>query len=387
MSRNLSLRDQYTAKRRDDGHFAELERCRCETASERGKVIPVAMLDFLDDAVFAQTANDAGSLSGGLVWKESLQVGVAETADGEFTANDGAEHVEVIAQEEVETAVGTIVDAGRAGDLVQVFDAVGWVVDCGEELEVAAVSVAKDMGEFRKAVDAFLKRRELVGLRPVAVYYLAVVFEKGDVVGCRLDTQHNAMLIVHLNGGGAHKVFDASALNAGMKIVAEFVLESLGEFASEEGRNMVGFDGMNGCADKFFVDGLKVLLAAEDDIGGIFDLHDGPVVTLGKMAEDGTIRLDGLIEPVVQVIDTYRIGEFLGGLGVINGGEGVVQQRVSNAILVELARKFLMRVVVKLQAEWSPRGNAQIAESQVGQDEVKIVMQALARDGFKVYQV
>ena len=50
------------------------------------------------------------------------------------------------------------------------------------------------------------------------------MFEKRDVVGGRLDAQHDPVLVVHFDGGLSHVVFDAGSLNAGVKVIAHVIL-------------------------------------------------------------------------------------------------------------------------------------------------------------------
>ena len=124
MSRELSCCGEYTAEGRDDEHFAEFERGGGDASSQSGEVVLVAMLDFLDEAMFAQAADEPGNLSGGPVVEMVLKVGVAESGDGELAADDSAEDVEVIAMEKIEAAVGAVVGLYGAGNLVEVLDPV-----------------------------------------------------------------------------------------------------------------------------------------------------------------------------------------------------------------------------------------------------------------------
>ena len=217
----------------------------------------------------------------------------------------------------------------------------------------------------------------------VAVYYFTVVFEEGDIVGRCLNTKGNALLIVHLDSRPSHVVFDARTVDAGMEIVAYFVSVPFGQFAAEEGSHMIRFHGVYGSAHQLPIDGCKVFLLLEDDVGGILGLHDGPVVGGGKVADDGTVLLDDVVELPVKAVRADGSSQLLGTFWVVDLDENVVEQGVADAFFVHFSGKFVVPVEIELQAEGCPSWHSQIAESQIGQDEVVVVVQALAGGWFE----
>ena len=337
------------------------------------------MACFLNDTVFAKATNDCGDLSCVFVGQVFAQIGVFESADHEFTAQDNGEQLEVVAVEQVEAAVGAVVGAYGFGHFVESFDAVDGVVDGGEELDVASVGVVQELDEVFDAVDTFLHRRELSGGSPVAVYYLAVVFEKGDVVGRRLDTQHDAVFVVHFYCGLSHVVFDTGSLDTCVKIVAYLTLVICVEISSEKRSDVVGFDGVGSGANQLIIKGREILLAFEHDVGGVFDLHEAPMVSVEELANDGAVASHGPVQKFVQAVGTHGIGELLGGCRIRDLDESVVEHFVVDAVLVQFSRQFVMAVEVKLQTKGCPGGYAQIAQAQLWQDEIEIIVQALAR--------
>ena len=336
------------------------------------------MLCFFDNAVLAHAADNGGDLSCVFCGQVFSQVGVFEATDRELAAKENAKEFDVAIIEQIESTVGAVVGTHGFGYLVEPFNAVGGIVDGGEKLNVAAVGVEQELDEVLEAVNIFLHRRELKGGCPVAVYYLAVVFEKGDVVGGCLDAQHDAVFIVHFNGGFSHVVLDACSLNAGMEIIAEFILVVGGKFAAQKGGDIVGLYCVGGGSDQFVIKRGEVFLAFENDVGGVFDLHEAPMVTTGELLEDGAIGLGGFVQEFVQSIRTNGIGEFLRRFGIFNVNKSVVEHFVANAVFIQFPCQFIVAVEVKLQPEGCPGGYAKIAQAQIRQDEVEVIMQTLA---------
>lgn len=341
------------------------------------------MAYFFDNTMLAHAANNDGDLSGVFSGQVFSQVCIFKATDHEFAPQDDAKKFKVIVVEQVESTVGAVVGPHGLGYFVEPFNAIGGIVDGGEKLDVAAVGVEQELDEILETVNAFLHRRELEGGGSVAVYYLAVVFEKRDVVGGCLDAQHDAVFVVHFNGGFSHVVFDSGALNAGMKIVAEFILVVAGKFASQKRGDIVGFNGMGGGADQFVIKWSEVLLTFEYDVGGVFNLHEAPMVAIGELVDDGTVGFDGVVQQFVQTVWADGVGEFLSRRGIFDVNKGVVKHFVADAFLVKFARQFVVAVVVKLQPERRPGGYAQITQTQVRQDKIEVIVQTLSRCVFK----
>ena len=90
--------------------------------------------------------------------------------------------------EQVESTIASIVCAGRPRNFLQLFDAIAGIIDGRNKSELTTVGISQEVCEIWKTVDRFLDRREFSGLGPIAVYHLAVVFKKRDVVGGRFNT-------------------------------------------------------------------------------------------------------------------------------------------------------------------------------------------------------
>lgn len=363
--------------RQPDTHVPHFEGSGRDTSSKCGEVVLVAVTGFFNKTVFSKPFEHSGNLPGILSWQAVAQIAVAEAADVEFAANDDPKKIEVVTMKQIETSIAAIVGTSRARDFFQVLDAVAGIVDGRDEREIAAIGTSKKTGEIRQAVDGFFDRRELSGLGPIAVYHLAVVFEKRDVVGGGFDTEHYALLVVHLDGGLSHVMSDACALDTGVKIIADFIPGGVGELATQKGGDVIGLDSMDGGADQFIVNGLEILSPFEDDVGGVFDLHQAPVIAGLEMSDDGTVRIGDLIQPFVQPVGPDGISQPLRSFRVVDPNERVVQHGMTDPLLLEFSRQLVVPVEIKLQTQRRPRGNAQITQSEIGEDEVEVVMQAL----------
>jgi len=78
---------------------------------------------------------------------------------------------------------------------------------------------------------------------------------------------------------------DPGALNARGAIVAEFAFEVAVELMTEEHGFIAGLDDMDRGAHDGIVERLEMGLLAEDHIGGVFHLHEAPVIAGAELAE------------------------------------------------------------------------------------------------------
>lgn len=313
----------------------------------------------------------------GLGLKKLTDLAVAETADVEFTAHHRNEDVKIIPMEEVESAIGALIGPNRTGDLFQIADAIGGIINGGEELDIATVCVTEHGSELRQAVDGLFERRIFQRLTAASVYHLTVVFEERDIVGRSLDTKGDAVFVVHLDSGFAHMMLDACALDACVEIIAEFILEALRKFAAQKHGDLFRFDCVHSRADKLFVQGFQFVLTFEHDVGGVFNLHETPMISSGEPADGRTINTHSIVQRLMQAEGIEVIGEFLRQGGIIDMDEGIVMQPVVYLFPVKLLHKSVMAVAIELQPEGSPCGHAQIAQTPLRKYKVEIVVQTL----------
>ena len=210
-----------------------------------------------------------------------------------------------------------------------------------------------------------------------------MVLEEGHVVGRGFDAKDQAEFVVHLDRGRSHVMADAGAFDTGAEVVAQFVLVVARELASEECRNVLGLDGVDGRARERLVEGSQVTLPLEEDVGGILDLHDAPVVLDAKSLDDRAVAVRKAVESAMQLGDGQIVGELLRSVEVGDAHEGVVEKLIVDALLGELSRQPVVAVEVDLQPEGAPGGDADVAEPELLVDEIEVVVQALARVGLQ----
>src|SRR5215472_1839395 len=126
------------------------------------------------------------------------------------------------------------------------------------------------------------------------------------------------------------------------------------------------------CSIERFEDGLR----AEHQIGGVFDLHEAPVVGRSEEVEYRTALRGIAVEDLMQSDGREVVGQCLRPLPVVDAQKGVVGQLEADAGGGELASQPAMSVAIELETERTPGGNAQIDQAQVGVDEVEVIMQA-----------
>lgn len=159
-------------------------------------------------------------------------------------------------------------------------------------------------------------------------------------------------------------VLDPRAFDARVEIIAKVVPVVAGELASEEGRDLIGFDGVDRGASDGLIDASQVALPVEDDIRRVLRLHDAPVVGAAEGPDDGTVRLGESVESPVKSTDIDRVGELLSRREVFNRRERVVQDPVGDVPCSQLRGRQVVAVEVELKAEGTPCGDAQIAAGQ-----------------------
>src|SRR5499427_8607572 len=236
---------------------------------------------------------------------------------------------------------------------------------------------SRTFGSCSKAVDVLFDGSEGVACWTLLMFYLAVVLESGDVVGGGLDAQDEAEFVVNLNRGFAETMLDAGALDPGCELTADLLGELGGDLVAQEGGHVFGFDGQDGLSGKLFIERSEDGLGAEHQIGGVFDLHDAPVVGRSEELEYRTALRGIAVEDLMQSDGREVVGQCLRPLPVVDAQKGVVGQLEADAGGGELASQPAMSVAIELETERTPGGNAQIDQAQVGVDEVEVIMQAL----------
>ena len=123
---------------------------------------------------------------------------------------------------------------------------------------------------------------------PLPVFHLPVVLEEGHVVGCRLDAKDLAELVVHLDRGIAEAMLDAGPLDPGRELRTKFLRQLRGDLAAEKAGDLFGLHAQHRLPGKLFVKRSKRGGGTEYQVGGVFHLHQAPVVGLPERLEHRT---------------------------------------------------------------------------------------------------
>ena len=224
----------------------------------------------------------------------------------------------------------------------------------------------------------FFDRGQIAGGRPPAVFHFAVVLEGGDVVGGGLEAQDKCELVVHLDRRLAETVLDARAFDAGGEPAADFLSQLRGDLVAKKGGDVLGLDVEHGLTGELFIKRRQHRLRAEHQIGGIFDLHQTPVVGLPDHIQHWTALRRVTVEDAMQILWRQCIGQGLCALPIGDPDKGVVSHGKVETGGAQLTRKPAMAIAVELQAKRTPRRHPQIDQAELGIHKVEIIVQAFS---------
>lgn len=210
----------------------------------------------------------------------------------------------------------------------------------------------------------------------VTPLYFTPVFEEGNIVDGRLDAQDQMEFVVHFDGDLTHAVFDACSLNAGVKIVAHLVAVITVEFPAKVGGDILGFNRVDGRSDTFLINGGKIALAFEDDVGGVFYLHQAPVKAVRKVFDNGAVEFGEVVEQGMERFGPQAISKLLSFLKILDEHKCVIEGFEPHALGAKARNQPVVGIEIELNAKRSPRRYAQVTEPEILVDEIEVVMQA-----------
>ena len=76
------------------------------------------------------------------------------------------------------------------------------------------------------------------------------------------------------------------------------------------------------------VEQLEVLSLAEDDVGGVFDLHQRPMIGRTEVSQHGAAAMRQAIEEVMELAHVDLVGQRLCGREIVDLDESVVDEGV-----------------------------------------------------------
>jgi hypothetical protein len=364
-------------ERWNDEHGSQLQGGVGHLLSEVGQIILVSSSDFFDQAMHFETLEHSGNLGSGFVGHEDAKGTVLESPDIELSTDNSLQQLQVFTLEEVKPAIGPLAVRHRLRDLLKVLDPHGGIFDLGDKLQVPSVCRFHQLPKNRETVDGFLQRGVLHFPGAVPVFHLPVVFEKAHIVDGCLDAQNDPQFVIHLNRNGTHVMFNPSPFDSSMEIIPDLSLISPMKLPSQEGRYLLGFDGVDRGTDDCFIERTQIALVFEHHIRGKLDLHQGPMIPRGEMPDDGAEPFRHLIQSPMERFDLEAIGELLGLREILHLDEGILQKTIGKTFPAEKAGQVMMSVKIELQPEGSPGRHPQVAQPKIFKDEVEVVVDAL----------
>jgi hypothetical protein len=155
--------------------------------SESGQIVLIGPGHLFNQTLEAQTFEDSRNLSAGFFWQMALKMLFLKAGNIEFAAYNGLKQILVLVIKEIKTAVSPLIVESSAGNLIEMTHPLAWVMDGGDKFEVAMVGRSKNALKRMQAVDALFHGRPSHGKAAIAMFYLTVVFEKGDVTEGKAD--------------------------------------------------------------------------------------------------------------------------------------------------------------------------------------------------------
>jgi len=378
---NLSY--SYSSQRWDDIHFTQFQSCGSHSASQSRQVVFVGIADFLNQAVLPQPLKKSGHLVALFVFDDVSQGFVTEPTDVTFPPDNRTEQFQVVTVKEIKTTITAVVVFDRPGYPVEVSDGDGRVIDSRDKRQISAIGSFHQIDQQGQAVEGFFQRCGLHFPGAVAMFHLSVVCKEGHIIGHRFHPKDDTELVIHLDGHLTHSMFDTGSFHPGVEGIAHFILVAAVEFPAKEGGNILGFDRVNRGAHNFVIDRFKITLSLEDDIRGIFDLHQAPVIVVAKVPDDRAVLPDDFIELTMQSFYIDIVRQLLGLVKIVNVHKDIVEHFESQVLFAELQGQKVMPVTIELQPKRRPGWHTQITQTQGSVNEVEVVMKALAAIGFQ----
>lgn len=363
-------------ERRDNEHGSELQSGVSNFLPKAGQVVFVGSSDSLDQAMHFETFEYSGDLSAGRFGQDRTKGAVLESPNIKLSADDAFEQLQILVEKEIKATIGPLSIRCGLRDLLKILDSYGRIFDGGDEFQVTSVRRFHQFPKNGKAVDGFLQWGIFHFPSAVPMFHLPVVFEKTNVIDRCLNAQNDPPFVIHLNRDRTHMMFNSSPFDSGVEIIADLSLIGPVKLSSQEGGDLLGFDSVDGRTGDRFIEGTQIPLAFENHIRGKLDLHQGPMIPRREMPKDWTEHFRCLIQSPVKEFCREGIGEVLGFLEVLCLDKRILQKMVGETFPLEKAGQVMVPIKIELQPEGGPGGYSQIAQPQIFQDEVKIVVEA-----------
>lgn len=150
-----------------------------------------------------------------------------------------------------------------------------------------------------------------------------VVLELRHIIHRGLQSKNDPKLVIHLDSSRRHLMPDSCPLDTGVEIVTHFALIVPVELLPKKRGDILRFYRVNSTSDKGLIQRLEVRLSLENDVGGVFCLHDGPMIRKAVTFEEGAIPLSQDIQYLMQVFHPDSVREGLSLLEVADFNKGI----------------------------------------------------------------
>jgi hypothetical protein len=363
---------------RNDKKLFESQTQSSNLFAQGGEVIFESMSYFFDQAMEAKSLKDSRYLSRAFIGKVGSHGLVTKSADIELTASYNGKQGLIIFSKEIETFVTAFSGFNSLGNGVQFYNTITGIGKSRDKDQIAEIGGFEQTDQRKEAINAGFQISHLFDLFPCFLIDLPKGLKLGNIIDRGFDTQYETEFVIHLDGICTHMVTYASPFKAGIKVVADFALVIHMKFCAQKGSDVFRFNRNNGAANEGLIKKLKIGLFSEDNVSGIFNLDERPIVGEGEGFNERTTPLGQNIQDLVQVGYTNLIGEFLGSGKIGQIQESIVMHGMGNRTFGEISGQPVMPVKVELQMKGTPGGDAQIAQTKEFIDKVKIVIKTFA---------
>ena len=273
---------------------------------------------------------------------------IGETTDEELTAGQESKKGCALLREEIEALVAAVVFHLGLSQSMELLDTDFWGLDVGDELEIALIGSQECLLQRGQAVDSFLHWRPLGRRSTTPVLNLAVLFEEGDIRRGGFDAQDNVELVVHLDGDGTHLMLDTRTQKTHVEAIAHFSLVVAVQLATQERGNIGWFDSLDQGFQEIWIERLQGVLVLENQIGGVFGLHNAPTVLQFQAFSYRAVAMSEAVEFGVQGFDVQLGSQLIGQVEISDLEETIVDLFEGNTLPLQLIGQPIVSVEVEL---------------------------------------
>lgn len=137
-----------------------------------------------------------GDLRCGLLREMTAEIFILKAADFVFAPGNGLKQQLIIRIKEIESPERSVVMLSGTGKLLKLVVPGTRIIDGGDEFKITTICCCEKFAECREAVDGILYGSPFGFAASITMFYLTVVFEKGDVIDGGLNAEDERELVV-----------------------------------------------------------------------------------------------------------------------------------------------------------------------------------------------